>query len=292
MKHKITVVLAVSFFAAPVMAQVDAGQTGSGVRHSPAWIVALSGIQLMEQQKDGVEVAKKLLADPRTIVVAGNPLPSTMNEEQRGVSVLSLDNCKSALEKPSNAGLRTILVDLEHWSGTPLDDQKNPEAATRECHELAHQHGRNITVIAVPAMDLMNVIEPKHGGTQYQAAIQFDLEGKLAAVSDGIDVQLENLEDQPDHFEQTLRTMVHQIKEARMRANLSPDIPIYVGLSTAVVNKHIPTDVLVNLLRDDVSRTRGMVTGYWMAIPPQNLCPACGPPNPEVAVKLLQSLNE
>lgn len=292
MKNKTIVLVAMSVFAVPVSAQMDTEKTDSSARHSPAWIVALSGIQLVEQQKDGDEVVKRMLADPRTIVVAGNPLPTIMNDEQRGVSVLSLDKCKSALGKPSNAGLRTILVDLEHWPGTPLDDQKDPEAATRECHELAHQDYRRISVIAVPAIDLMTVIDPEFDGTQYQAAIHYDLEGKLAAVADGIEVQLENLEDQPDHFEQTLRAMVHQIKEARTRANLSPDPPIYVGLSTAVVNKRIPTDALVNLLKEDVSRTRSLVTGYWMAIPPQNLCPACGPPNPEVAAKLLQSLNE
>jgi hypothetical protein len=292
MKHNITVVLAVSFFAAPLMAQADAGPTDSGVRHSPAWIVALSGIRLMEQQKDGVDVAKKLLADPRTIVVAGTPLPSPMNEEQRGVSVLSLDQCKTALEKPGNAHIKTLLVDLEHWSGTPLPDQENPEGATRNCRELAQQNGRQISVIAVPAIDLMSVLDPKFDGTQYQAAIHYDLEGKLATVSDGVDVQLENIEDKPDEFEQTLRTMVHQIKEARKKADLSPDVPIYVGLSTAVVNKRIPTDALVSLLKEDVSRTRDFVTGYWMAIPPKNLCPRCGEPNPEAAVKLLQSLGE
>jgi hypothetical protein len=292
MKNKMTIVLAVSVFIAPLMAQMDARRTDSGSHRASAWIVALSGIEQMERQKAGAEVVRKLLADPHTIIVAGNPLPSPMNEEQRAVSVLSLDQCKTALEKPSNAQLKTLLVDLEHWSGTPLADQENPEGATRSCRELAQQNGRQISVIAVPAIDLMSVLDPQFDGTQYQTAIHYDLEGKLATVSDGVDVQLENREDKPDEFEQTLRTMVHQIKEARMRANLSPDIPIYVGLSTAVVNKHIPTDVLVNLLRDDVSRTRGMVTGYWMAIPPQNLCPACGPPNPEVAVKLLQSLDE
>ena len=292
MKDKMMVVLSISILAAPMMAQKDAGRTNSGGHDSPAWIVALSGIELMEQGKGGAEVVRKLLADPHTIVVAGNPLPDTMSEEKRGVSLLSLDNCKAALNRPSNAGLRTLLVDLEHWSGTPLSDQENPEAVTRECHELAHQDGRHISVIAVPAIDLMSVIDPEFDGTQYQAAIHYDLEGKLATASDGVDVQLENLEDKPEQFEQTLQTIVHQIREARTKANLSPDVPIYVGLSTAVVNRRIPTDVLASMLKEDVSRTRDLVSGYWMAIPPKNLCPGCGDPNPEVAVKLLQSLDE
>jgi hypothetical protein len=246
----------------------------------------------MEQQTGGAEVVRKLFADSRTIIVAGNPLPSPLNEKQRGVSVLSLDSCKTALDKPSNAGLRTILVDLEHWSGTPPSDQENPEASTRECHELAHQDYRHISVIAVPAIDLMSQLNPEFDGTQYQSAIHYDLEGKLATAADSIDVQLENIEDKPDEFEETLRTMVHQIREARMRANLKPDIPIYVGLSTGIVNKPIPTDVLVNVLKEDVRRTHGVVTGYWMAIPPKNLCSGCGEQKPEVAVKLLQSLDE
>ncbi|HLI13762.1 MAG TPA: hypothetical protein VKY65_19385 [Alphaproteobacteria bacterium] len=291
---KMMVALGVGVFMAPMMAQIDAGRADSGNHHAPAWIVALSGIEQMEHQKGGPEVVKKLLADPRTIIVAGNPLPSTMrdNESQRAVSVLSLDKCKAALDKPSNAGLKTLLVDLERWPGTPLADQRNPEGATRECHELAHQDGRHISVIAVPAMDLMSVLDPKFKGTQYQAAIHYDLEGKLATASDGVDVQLENIEDKPGQFEQTLRTFVHQIKEARRKANLSPEVPIYVGLSTAVVNKRIPTDILASMLREDVTRTRGLVTGYWMAIPSKNLCPGCGEPNPEVAIRLLQSLDE
>ena len=170
-------------------------------------------------------------------------------------------------------------MDLEDWPGTPKSDQDNPEKATRHCHEWAHQNPYNATVIAVPAMDLMNVIEPKHKGTQYQAAIQFDLEGKLATVCDAIEVQVENLEDDPEEFECTLRIIVEQIKGARKKANLSTDIPIYAGLSTGVVAKRIPADALVGYLKEDVARTRDFVTGYWMAIPPKDLCPGCGDPN-------------
>jgi hypothetical protein len=292
MRGKLAVVLAACIFAAPAMAQMDSGLGNSGGRHSPAWIVALSGIELMQQQKGGAEVLKRLTADPRTVIVAGNPLPNPMNDEQRGVSVLSLENCRHALAKRGNAGLKTLLVDLEHWAGTPPREQEDPVRATHQCEELAHQDGRDVSVIAVPAIDLMTVITPNYDGTQYQAAIHYDLEGKLAAASDGMEIQLENLEDRPAQFEQTLRIMVHQIKEARRRAGLSADIPIYVGLSTAVVSRRIPTDALVRLLQQDVSRTRNFVTGYWMAIPPENLCPKCGPPKPEVAVKLLRSLGE
>jgi hypothetical protein len=246
----------------------------------------------MEQQQGGEQVVRKLLADNRTIIVAANPLSKELNDSQRGVSVLSVDQCQAAIERPSNAGLKTLLVDLEAWSGTPRSDQENPEKATRQCHEWAHQNGHNIKVIAVPAMDLMNVIEPKHKGTQFQAAIQFDLEGKLATASDAVEVQVENLEDDPEQFERTLRTMVDQIKAARKKANRSTDIPVYAGLSTGVVAKRIPADVLVMRLKEDVARTREFVTGYWMAIPPRDLCPGCGDPNPQLAVKLLQSLDE
>jgi hypothetical protein len=289
---KMAIVLAVSTFIAPVIGQTASKRTHSASHRTPAWIVAWSGIKQMESLPGGPEVVAKLEADPRTLIVAGNPLPSPMNDEQRAVSVLSLDQCKIALEKSSNVQLKTLLIDLEHWSGTPLPDQENPQGATSSCRDLAQQSGRQITVIAVPAIDLMTVLDPKHDGTQYQAAIHYDLEGKLATVSDGVDVQLENIEDKPDEFERTLLTMVHQIKEARRTAHLSTDVPIYVGLSTAVVNKRIPTDILVSLLKEDVSRTRALVTGYWMAIPPKNLCQGCGEPNPEVALKLLQSLDE
>ncbi|HKU27357.1 MAG TPA: hypothetical protein VJQ54_17940, partial [Candidatus Sulfotelmatobacter sp.] len=259
---------------------------------TPSWIVAISGINAMEQQQGGPQVVKKLLSDKRVIIVAANPLRKGLNDSLRGVSVLSADKCKETIEKPTNAELKTLLVDLESWPGTPKSDQENPEKATRQCHQLAHQDGRNITVIAVPAMDLMNVLEPNHRGTQYQAAIEFDLEGKLATASDGIEVQVENLEDNPEEFERTLVTMISQIKAAREKANLNTDIPIYAGLSTGVVAKEIPTDTLVKYLKEDIARTRNFVTGYWMAIPPKDLCPRCGDPNPEVAVKLLQSLDE
>jgi hypothetical protein len=292
MKNKIAIVLAAVTFALPVMAQTDVGGTEQGSRPSPAWIVALSGIHLMEQKKGGADVVKKLLADPRTIVVSADTLPDPMNDEQRGVSALSSDNCEAALDETINKQLRTLLVDLEHWSGTPKGDQENPESATRKCHEGAQQHEPPVSVIAVPAMDLMQEIEPEFDGTQYQWAIHFDLEGKVATVSDGVEVQLENLEDKPEQFEQTLQTFVHQIREAREKADLSPDFPIYVGLATAVVNKRFSTEDLVNLLKEDVSRTRGLVTGYWMAIPPKKLCPGCGEPNAEVAVELLKSLDE
>lgn len=51
MKKKLVVSMAVGAFIAPLMAQMDAGKTERGGHHSPAWIVALSGIQLMEQRK-------------------------------------------------------------------------------------------------------------------------------------------------------------------------------------------------------------------------------------------------
>lgn len=283
--------LVVCLSTAPILAQMDSDKRPSDHR-TPAWIVAYSAIRAMEGQRGGQQVIKKLLADKRTIIVAANRLGKQFNNLQRGVSVMSTDGCKEAIEKPSNGGLKTLLVDLEAWPGTPRSDQENPEKATRQCHEWPHQNRHNATVIAVPAMDLMNVIEPKHKGTQYQAAIQFDLEGKLATVSDGIDVQVENLEDDPAEFERTLRIIVDQIKGARKKANLSTDIPIYAGLSTCVVAIRIPADALVRYLKEDVARTRDFVTGYWMAIPPKDLCPGCGDPNPQIAVELLASLDE
>jgi hypothetical protein len=123
-----------------------------------------------------------------------------------------------------------------------------PHLSNRPDLAAHNLHGDQISVIAVPAMDLMYEIDQGYNGTEYQWAINFDLEGKVATVSDGVDVQLENIEDQPDLFEGTLLTMVHQIKEARRQANKNPDIPIYIGLATAVVNKHIKTETLVALL--------------------------------------------
>jgi hypothetical protein len=292
MKTNLTAVLLVGLFAAPVMAQVNGGTKDRESHRVPAWIVAFSGIVEMQQEKGGPEVVKKLLEDRHTIVVAANPQPNTMDDARRAVSVMSLEKCKAAIDKPSNAGLKTLLVDLEHWPGTPQEDQENPEKATRRCHEFAHQNGRNITVIAVPAMDLMAVLDPKFKGTQYQAAIHYGLEGKLATASDGVEVQLENIEDNPEQFERTLRTIVDQIKAARRKSNLNPEIPIYAGLSTGVVGKHFSANALASMLKEDVIRTRDFVTGYWMAIPPKDLCPGCGDPKPEVAVKLLQSVNE
>lgn len=288
MESKMMVVLAVGAFMAPVMAQTDAGKADPGSHHPLSWIVSYSGISEIEQQKGGSEIARKLLAEPHTIIVAANPHRSEFNEAQRAVSVMSLDECKLALDKPSNADLKMLFVDLEAWSGTPQSDQENPQAATRRCHEWAHQNDRKITVIATPAMDLMSVIDPKHHGTQYDSAIRYDLEGKLASVSDAVDVQVENIEDDPERYERTLRVMVEQIKAARKGAA----IPIYAGLSTGVVGKRISADSLARALQEDVRRTRDFVTGYWMAIPSKSLCPGCGDPNPQVAIKLLQSLGE
>lgn len=76
--------------------------------------------------------------------MAANPHSSEFNEAQRAVSVMSLDECKAAIDKPTNAGIKTLFVDLEAWSGTPRSDQENPEAATRRCHEWAHQNGRDL----------------------------------------------------------------------------------------------------------------------------------------------------
>src|SRR5579884_90317 len=285
MKKMMTVVLALCTLAAPMFAQ-----TASSNHHALSWIVAYSTIEQMQAQPGGPEVVKKLLADPHTIIVAANPV-SGVDEAQRAVSVLSSDDCTAALDKSSNAKLTKLFVDLENWPGTPPSDQKTPQEVTRKCHEHAHDKNRDFVVIAVPAMDLMSRLDPDFKGTQYQAAIHYDLEGKLATVSDGMEVQLENIEDKPDEFVRTLQTMVHQIREARIKAHQNPDIPIYVGLSTAVVNKPIRADVLVNLLKEDVNRTRGMVTGYWMANPSKKLCPGCDS-NPEVAVKLFQSVDE
>lgn len=291
MKIYFTAALVAGMCTASVLAQTDtAGRTSR--ERAPAWIVAISAIKEMKQQQGGQQVAKKLLADERTIIVAANPLSKELNDLQRGVSVLSMDQCKTAIERRSNSNLKTLLVDLEAWPGTPKRDQENPEKATRQCHEWAHQNGHDIRVIAVPAMDLMNVIEPNHKGTQFQAAIEFDLEGKLAIESDGVEVQVENLEDDPEQYERTLRIMVDQIKAARKNSNLSTDIPIYAGLSTGVVAKRIPVDRLLAHLKEDVARTRDFVTGYWMAIPPKDLCPRCGDPNPQLAVKLLESLGQ
>lgn len=292
MRATLITFLFVSVITVPIVAQTRPGREEPSRHRTPAWIVAYNGVSAMQQQPRGAEVVKKLLADPRTIIVAANPLSSTFDKAQRGVSVMDLDACKTVIEKPSNAGLKILFVDLEAWQQTPRSEQENPEAATRRCHEWAHQNGRDISVIATPAMNLMRVIDPKYKGNQYESAIHYNLEGRVAAASDGVDVQVENIEDKPEQFERTLRAMIEEIKLARRKAGLNADVPIYAGLSTGVVGKQIPTDVLVNALKEDVRRTRDLVTGYWMAIPPKSLCPGCGEPNPEVAVKLLESLDE
>lgn len=162
------------------------------------------------------------------------------------------------------AKTKAILLDQENWEGscisspadpcTPSTDLKNPVTYATEASQAVHAAG--LTFVTAPAIDLFGSGQLPCSVKYWQCYLNYDMAGKMAAISDVIDIQAQSLGDTPA----TYQSFVDQAAAQARAAN--PKVVILAGLSTS--------DASASQMETDVADTSNVVSGYWMNVPDDN----------------------
>lgn len=145
-----------------------------------------------------------------------------------------------------------VLYDNEHWSFTPVAEQRHPATYMRRFAHLAHQHGLN--VIEAPARDLMSVpggdCTRQPGQTTDKAYLACGIP-QDARFADIYEIQAQA--DQP-----TASSYASFVKAARRQAlGANPHLVLLAGLTTDRAGS--PAQIVACW-----KVTNKLLAGYWM----------------------------
>lgn len=176
------------------------------------------------------------------------------------------------------AGTTALLYDDEHWPLTPAAQQLDP--AKYEAQALAWAHRQGMVLIAAPAPDLADVLDPNGSGTADQRFLALDLIASAARNADVVDIQAQGLEG-------TALFASFVTRAARQARAANPHVTVLAGISTNPSGRTISARTFAA----DANAVRGVVDGYWLNIPSAgNACPRCGTARPQAAVPWLRTL--
>jgi hypothetical protein len=175
-------------------------------------------------------------------------------------------------------GTTALLYDDEHWSLTPLAQQQSPATFGAQALQLAHEKG--MVLIATPAPDLADVLDPGASGSADQKFLTLDVIASVARNADIVDIQAQGLEGSA-MFEQFVTEAAAQARAA------NPKVKVLAGISTNPSGRTVSAQTFAQ----DANEVRGVVDGYWLNIPAAGTaCPRCGTARPKVALPWLRAL--
>jgi hypothetical protein len=145
-----------------------------------------------------------------------------------------------------------VLYDNEHWSFTPVDEQRHPAAYMRKFAHLAHQHG--LRVIEAPARDLMSVpgsdCTRQPGQTTDKAYLGCGIP-KDARYANIYEIQAQADQPAASGYASFVKASRHQALAA------NPHLVLLAGLTTDRGGS--PAQIFACW-----KATRSLVAGYWM----------------------------
>ncbi len=157
-----------------------------------------------------------------------------------------------------------IGYDNERWHFTPSTEQQHPSQAVRAFARIVHRNFCNYVQLGN-----LPVNGYPMGGARWAQAI---------------DIQAQYAERDQAKYRQIV------LQDAQIARKLNPNIQIFAGIST---NPPPGTPVTLQELRKDILATKGVVNGYWFAVPKKGTyCPHCGKQNILLAVRFLQWISE
>ncbi|HEY2665514.1 MAG TPA: hypothetical protein VGK51_01605 [Actinomycetota bacterium] len=244
----------------------------------PVWLIAASALSsLVRLDSDGT-VTRRWFADNRTLVIAGPGAAMPAGWTNRVLSLTSLDAIRLALAQGVPPDVRAILYDVEAWSLTPIAEQANPVGSIATAARLVH--GAGLQFIAAPGVDLMGRLHPGQG-PYYRSYVATRFAGAASDSADIFVVQAQTYQNDPATYGTFVRQVAAQARAAH------PGVLVLAGLSTGPHGEPTTADAMLAA----VAATGGTVDGYWLNIPgPGPQCPACGPPNPGIALEFLRKL--
>jgi hypothetical protein len=231
---------------------------------SPTFLFALSG--LINLTRSGLNsTALSILAKSSPMVIDDNqvsPIPSP-------TMVTDFKSTATALSALNANQVKTpyILIDLEHWADTPLDEQLDPSVGVAEVAKVAHEQG--IKLIVSLGTDL--ALNMPGSGTIYTKFQASQIAKTVAPYADVYEIQAQGLENNPTAFAaftDAIRAQVLSVNPA-------------LSVLSAVTSSERNGLVTMGDLQADWYKTHNAVTGYWVNAPESasSMCASCGTVN-------------
>jgi hypothetical protein len=253
------------------------GRSSSSISKTYHWFIAASALKKLEDTAGKSWLGEHLNPENATLIVA----PSQMSKwpawsGHMAIDSTSLDGVRRALAVVTSGDF--VILDLEHWSRTPLDEQLNAAETYKEAFILCQS--RKVPLIAAPATDLALAIKP--GERITTGFLESGVIGAAAAAASEFEIQAQGLEANPARY----LNYVHEVV-AQARAS-NPNINFVLGLSTNPNGQRVSASELIA----DVRESGAISRQYWLNIPQGGpSCPRCGIAQPQVAIALLDQLN-
>ncbi len=243
------------------------------------WLITKTALDRLQAAGMQPSVLKRWFDNTHTYVIGQMPAG------WQSISTLSFTSYAS-LKKAFDSGtipasVRAILYDNEAWAFTPKEEQLHFSTYVREVADLVHNHQK--LLIATPAVDLVSVLDPHGQGDTYTRFLSLGLLGDAARFADLVEVQAQSSEANLAKYTQFVDRASAQARAARVT------VTVLAGLSTNPGGQKVTGQQLTAAFQ----ATHNQVSGYWLNIPGNEggYCPACGTPQPQVAIDFLQSIS-
>ncbi len=265
------------------MTQVDRSRTvpapataGGGVVQ-PYWLINNGALKNLLDAGLPTRTMQAIFNSPKTLLIANDgradPLVPDASLVQTFDDLGSLRRALSSGQVPPSVSF--VLLDLEHWSFTPISEQLQPFQDAHSALTLAHSYGKKL--IFAPAANLALVQSGNESGDKYGAYLGSDFAGQGARVSDIFEIQAQQSEATP----QALTFALAAVRQAKASAS----IPVLVGIGTNPAGRPVTAADITAL----AGSVKSAADGYWLNVPQGGpRCPACGSAQPDVAVSFLQ----
>jgi hypothetical protein len=215
------------FFSGPALAAIAADAAAS---------------QLLDQTRPFV--AKRL----------SSPIPPGWNAVPLA-PFKSFEEIRSALSDGTiERDVQGVMYDNERWQFTPVEEQKNPAWYERQAADLAHRHG--LLFLAVPAVNLVTVLEPEGRGQPFETYLRLEIAADAARYADIFAIQAQSSESDPQLYGSFVRAAAAQARKA------NPKVLVLAVISTDPTGQRASAEAILGA----IAAAHDAVDGYWFNI--------------------------
>jgi hypothetical protein len=241
-------------------------------------MITRSALDRLQQAGWSIALLQQYFDNPQTFVIGNMPAGWSSIATLSDTSYNGLNQQFTEGKVP--ASIQAIVYDNEDWQFTPKEEQINYALTIQQVATLVHLHHK--LLIATPAVDLVQVLDPAYRGNRYDRFLSLGIIRESAAAADIVEIQAQGSEAALPQYVQFVSAAVNQAKSA------NPKVLVFAGLSTNPNGQRVTG----NQLNIAFQATRSIVSGYWLNIPSDQsgYCPRCGPAQPNVAIDFLQQI--